>query len=254
MIEMLSFHQSQIDGGKWDAIIRKRSDVEVHCQNCGAEFAPNAAFCGLCGAQVCSETSSRYTVFKYDAEYAKGNHAYISFIALFVRGLIYCLAPLLLMFLGEDFIVATICLFVCGMAALIIESCIKRKYFLARQSAVVVDMAQNTTYYVTMIGDADVGFNMATQALAAVHNINNSARQSQIVQVDSLVINEVERFQAGQNRYNIWSGGEVRVRELNQMHVIKKGKRYFVCYYTNKKGRLKTMKIPNCFPMMKEDI
>nr|MDD6336304.1 zinc ribbon domain-containing protein [bacterium] len=224
----------------------------MHCQNCGAQLSPNAAFCGLCGAPVSSETNSRYTVFKYDAAYARQTHAYVSYGRMIVCGLLYCLAPLLLMFFGMRFTAIAMGLSFCGLAWLIIECCIKRKYFLARQSAMVLEKGRDAAYYVTFFGDTSTGFDMATRAAAAAGNMDNAALQARLAQMDHKIIQEVERFRAGNNRYNIWTGGQVRVLELNHMTVVRSAGRFWVCGYTGKNGKLKTIKIPECFPALKE--
>lgn len=224
----------------------------MFCHHCGAQLSEGAAFCGACGARVWMQTSSRFAVLKYDAAHARAHRAGASYGKMILRGLLYCLAPMLLMILGGEWIWAAFSLSMAGIAVLVLDCCLQRKYILASQSALVYDRGQRAWYYVTLFGDALAGFNTATRALAAAYNLANAADQTQRAQLDELMIGYVERFLEGRHAYNIWTGGEARVRRLKELYLVRQTPRLWVCGYVDAKGRGRTLKLPKGFPGWEE--
>lgn len=226
----------------------------MYCTNCGREISDGAAYCGRCGMPVPDAYNGtvRYSVIKYDEEYAKQRHTRVTYGKCIARGLLYCMAPLILMFFGDFWMLISILFSFLGIAVLLVDCCLCRKYLLARQSAVVVDNELNTMYYVTLFGSTSAGFDTATRAFAAAQNMQNAAYQSRMAQMDALLIKEVTQFQAGYNRYNIWTGGETRVQELQGRAPLEVKKKYALYGGKSKTGRKKTIKIPDCFPGLKE--
>ncbi len=222
----------------------------MYCSQCGAELAPNASFCGWCGNRVCGGEMLPYTVIRFDANYAKEKHTLVGYGKVIGRGLAYCLAPLILMFFGGDFVFAAMVLSFCGIAVLIADTMLQRKYFLARQSAIVKDKKSGTVYYITMFGNT-YGSNSLAGAAA---NMQNSAYQARLVQIDQALLHEVERYKAGENHFNIWFGGQVRVLELKDLSKVRTAKRYSVYRYMGPNGKSKKIKIPDCFPGMEEGL
>ena len=84
--------------------------------------------------------------------------------------------------------------------------------------------------------------------------MQNSAYQARLVQIDQALLHEIERFKAGENHYNIWFGGQVRVLELKDLSKVKAAKRYSVYRYIDPNGKSKKIKIPDCFPGMEEGL
>lgn len=224
----------------------------MYCHECGALLAPEDFFCGACGARVKNEDSRAFLVYSYDAAYAKARHASSSFGGQVARGLLYCLAPICLIFFGDMFFAWAMGLSFCGIAALVLECMFRRKYFLARQSAVVYDRSRGVTYYVTLFGNPSVGFSAATRAAAAAQNFENAAQQARLAQIERMVIHEVKRYQAGENRYNVWTGGPVRVIAMHRLERLRTAKRYTVYRYYDENERPKTIKLPDCFPGFQE--
>ncbi len=222
----------------------------MYCSQCGRELAPNAFFCGWCGAPVCEYKTLPYTIIKFDADYARKKHALVRYGQIVARGLTYCLTPLILMFFSEYFLLPAMALSFCGIAVLIIDTIMHRKYFLARQSAVVKDKRTGAIYYVTMFGDTYGSNSLA----AAAANMQNAMYQAQLVQIDQAILHEIERYKAGQNQYNVWTGGQVRVLELRNWSVLKTAKRFILYRYIDVKGKPKKIKIPDCFPGMREEL
>ena len=224
----------------------------MFCTNCGQALNPDALYCGNCGQKVQDEPSKIYQVFKYDISYAKGNKAFVSMSSLMLHGLAYCLTPLILIFINTDLILITMVLCMCGVAALVAECLFKRKYYLARQSAIVRNRLTNTWYYITMFGDTLVGFDTLTRILSAAHNVENSAQQARLAQADHLMVQEVESYLNGENKYNIWTGGDVRVLVMRDFHIREKKAKYYICDYYDKNGKEKSMRLPDCFAGLKE--
>ena len=223
------------------------------CPHCGATLPAGAFFCGRCGAGQPGTAAERYDIFTYDAAYARQRGACVTFGRLLGRGLAYVLCPLVLLFFGDGWMLAGLLLSFAGVAALVVDTCLSRRYFLARQSAVVRERGSDTLYYVTLTGDTDVGFDAATRAAAAAHNLENARRQGRLARIGAVIVSEVERYRRGENRYNIWTGGDVRVTELRRPFVLRTARRYTLYAYETADGRQRRFRLPACFPGLAED-
>ena len=224
----------------------------MYCRQCGALLTPGATFCGNCGTRAEPEHDARYLVCRYDAEYAKRHHASFHFGALVARGLTYCLAPMLLLFIDIRLISVTLGLCFLGIAGLVTESILARKYLMARQSALVRDQSWGRTYYITLIGSPSVGFDTVTHAAAAAQNLANARQAAAAAQAEAVLIQELERYLAGERTYNVWTGGPVRVLALGDPQLVREGRRVSVYRYHTPEGRERTIRIPNAFPTIKE--
>lgn len=226
----------------------------ILCPACGAALPADACFCSRCGtAMPQRQTSQRYSIYGYDAAYARRRHTFVTFGALAGRGIAYVLCPMILLFFGEAFLLPSLLLCSAGIVALIVDCCLMRKYYLARQSAVARDAATDTLYYVTLFGAPAVGFDTLTRVAGAAHNLQNARNQSRLAQVDAVIAGEIDRYLRGENRFNIWTGGNVRVIEMRRPFVLRDGGRCTVYGYETAAGRQKQIKLPDCFPGLKEE-
>lgn len=224
----------------------------MYCTKCGASYsdAQENNFCTKCGEKL-PRPNSKYWVYIYDKQIAKENKAYTSILIETAKGCGYIMIPMLVFmfisFIWDWMMILGIISAGIGLVALICECVIKSKYINAAQSVVVLDFESNTEYYVTFLGNTLVGWNTASRLAAAVYNVANAKTQSELAKMHELAIKEVERYRAGENRFNIWTGGDVKVTELRNATIIKQCKQYTAIEYTDRKGRRKTFKKPNAF-------
>ena len=223
------------------------------CPHCGAPLPAGAFFCGRCGAGQPGTAADRYDIFPYDAAYARQHGACVTFGQLLSRGLAYVLCPLVLLFFGDGWMLAGLLLSLAGVAALVLDTCLSRRYFLAQQSAVVRERGSDTLYYVTLTGDTDAGFDAATRAAAAAHNLENARRQGRLARIGGVIVSEVDRYRRGENRYSIWTGGDVRVTELRRPFVLRAARRCTLYAYETADGRQRRFRLPACFSGLAED-
>ncbi len=225
----------------------------MFCHNCGAPLADTAAFCGQCGTRCIHDPALRQFQFlKYDAQYAKAHRTQFSFGAMFAEALIYAFCPLLLLIIDIDLIAAVMLLYLITITLLIVRCTCKRKYVLARQSAVCLRKDDQSLYYITFFTPPAVGFSTATRAAAAVSTLQQTTLQMQRAQADRYLHEAMENFCSGTLRYNIWTGGPCRVLRLSDRRPYRHTPRFFRFHCTDQKGRDKKLVIPNCFPGLEE--
>lgn len=225
----------------------------MFCHNCGAPLADTAVFCGQCGTR-CTQNPAldRVWFLKYDAHYAREHRTHFSFGALFAEALAYAFCPLLLLGFNIDLILVTMLLYLVTITLLIVRCTCKRKYVLARQSAVCIRKEDCSIYYITFFTPAAVGYSTATRAAAAANAIQHTALQMQRAQIDSYLQEAIESFWNGTLRYNIWTGGACRVLQLHDRRPYRYTTRFFRFYCVDQKGRNKKLVIPNCFPRLED--
>lgn len=214
------------------------------CEKCGSKISDTALFCSNCGERTKNDFNIKYDVINYDEKYAKSNKTTPSLTPLTIRGSLYVILPIFLIFFGVPYVIA-LGLSLCGIAVFVTECLLRRKYIISRESAIVVEKGNNKVYYVTLF----------VKSLNSDRFMQNYEWMSKQAQNDNLVIQEIERYKAGLNNYNNITGGNgIRVIFLKNRSIEKETNSFIKLKYENEKGELKKIKIPKSFPGMMEVI
>lgn len=228
------------------------------CEKCGSTIMENDNFCGSCGAQILN-SNDKYQVYNYNERQAKDNGVYVPYGKVIKNAvwlsLFMVVGAILIGMLIEDgpamLIVGGVLCVV--MISIIVVSTIQMStYVNAPLLSIVYDESEDVHYVIQHPLHYGGGWDTASRAADAIAQGVERDKLSKIAQIDTLLINAVEKYKIRAMERSALEKAFVTpdqiVIKLVNPRILKANKKQIVISYDQENKRRKKIKIANAYP------